>query len=60
MLKNHQKDVVYLHGHTHKTTFDKEDNLYILNSSETCVRDKFCYQTVTINETIAVEKVCYE
>lgn len=60
LLKNHNKDIIYLHGHTHKSEYTKDRNLHIVNSSETCVVDKFCFHTIDLCNAITVENICYE
>lgn len=61
ILLKHSGTVIYLHGHTHKTTYHKEGkNLHIFNSSEVTVKNMFKYQIIDIaNGSFSHKEVKY-
>jgi 3',5'-cyclic AMP phosphodiesterase CpdA len=51
ILNNHKFLTIYLHGHTHKTSYHKDSELlHIFNSSEVTVKHKYKYHLLEINE----------
>ena len=51
ILLDSGKQILYLHGHTHKTEYSNEENLHIFNSSEVTVTTRFKYQLLEINDS---------
>ena len=50
ILKEHNSMTLYLHGHTHKTSYHKEDDkFHIFNSSEVTVNHKFKYHHIDLD-----------
>ena len=51
LLVNHPYTTIYLHGHTHKTSYNKAGkNLHVINSSESCVNGKYTYHIIELND----------
>ncbi|MCH9621604.1 MAG: 3',5'-cyclic adenosine monophosphate phosphodiesterase CpdA [Chlamydiia bacterium] len=50
ILLNSEKEVIFLHGHTHQTQYSNEKNLHIFNSSQVTVTDQFKYHIITLDD----------
>lgn len=61
ILKDHYGISIFMHGHTHKTSYKKEsDNMHIFNSSEVTMQKKFKYHMIELNkENFSYKEIQY-
>ncbi len=51
LLRDSKKQVLYLHGHTHNTSYHQEtDQFHVFNSSESTVTEKFHYHLIDLTK----------